>query len=521
MRLIFFFFYLISIIPGFTQDKLINTIYDNATSLSSNRYQQENTRDFILLESAFSEGSVEKVPIKEQRITRIDLVYTAYRESSEFSQEALNKLRLKKLIENNPQLVQNRFFEWRLIEQTGCNDPQSCKSFFHGFVVYYDKYYTKEDMKQEIDTIQQNMRELEYNISRYDSLKRYEVHDLTCAFPPLNVSQQTLSDEFKQYYQCDERFNGKIFFDVSVDDKGRPQEVDIKGTQFPCIKITENILKYILRWKRGITIDGKSFPFTAKGTITFPLSRECVTITDYVPLPEVARRYNMEIRGFNCYTYVVDSFYTDIIPKIHKKAVSSVLFRNQWEDDLIIVDATGSMYPYTADLLKWIRLNPTETKTYIFFNDGDDKPTQHKVIGKTGGIYHIQSSNYLDVKEMLFQSMRKGGGGDLYENNFEALLYGVNLTGNTTGAIMIADNHSFPRDHELLKGYSGNLKIILCGTERGVNTNYLNLAYHYGFSIHTLTSDLTNLQNLKSGQSIKIDQTSYVLGSNGFEALIQ
>ena len=88
MRLIFFFFYLISIIPGFTQDKLINTIYDNATSLSSNRYQQENTRDFILLESAFSEGSVEKVPIKEQRITRIDLVYTAYRESSEFSQEA-------------------------------------------------------------------------------------------------------------------------------------------------------------------------------------------------------------------------------------------------------------------------------------------------------------------------------------------------------------------------------------------------------------------------------------------------
>ncbi|MEQ8339036.1 MAG: hypothetical protein RIA62_16870, partial [Cyclobacteriaceae bacterium] len=183
--------------------------------------------------------------------------------------------------------------------------------------------------------------------------------------------------------------------------------------------------------------------------------------------------------------------------------------------------ATGSMYPYTSDLLKWIRLNPNEAKTYVFFNDGDDKPTQHKVIGKTGGIYHIQSSSYLDVKEMLFQSMRKGGGGDLYENNFEALLYGVNLTGNTTGAIMIADNHSFPRDHELLKGYSGNLKIILCGTERGVNTNYLNLAYHYGFSIHTLTSDLSNLQNLKPGQSIKIDQTSYVLGSNGFTPLIQ
>ncbi len=521
MRLIFSLVFICCCFMVYCQDKLIDAIYDQASNVSTKHYQPENTRDLILLESAFSEGSVEKVPIKEQRITRIDLVYTAYRESSEFSQEALNKLRLKKLIETNPQLVQNSFFEWRLIEQTGCNDPKSCKDYFHGFVVYYDKYYTKEDTQQEIDTIQQTMKELEHSISRYDSLKRYEVHDLTCAFPPLNVSQQTLGDEFKKYYECDERFNGKIFFDVSVDDKGRPLVVDIKGTQFPCIKITENILKYILRWKRGITIGGQSFPFTVRGTISFPLARECVTITDYVPLPEVEKEFNIEIRGFNCYAYTVDSFYTDIIPKIHKKAVSSVLFRNKWDDDLIIVDATGSMYPYTSDLLKWIRLNPTENKTYVFFNDGDDKPTQHKVIGKTGGIYHIQSSSYLDVKEMLFQSMRKGGGGDLYENNFEALLYGVNITGNSSGAIMISDNHSFPRDHELLKDYAGDLKIILCGTERGVNTNYLNLAYHYGFSIHTLTTDLVNLRYLKQGESITIDGRKYVLGTNGFQWIIQ
>ncbi|XOV94315.1 MAG: hypothetical protein ACFHWX_06345 [Bacteroidota bacterium] len=521
MRILISLFILLFIRPAYCQNALVNQIYSQATRVSIGQYGIDALNEHIELRSAFSEKSVDVVPIKEKRIIRIDLVYTAYRESKEFSQEDLNKARIKRLIDANSHLTENNFFEWRLIEQTGCNDPASCKDFFHGFIVYYDKYYTKVDTRQEIDSINQDMRELDISIKRYDSLLRYEVQDFDCLIPPLNVSNQYLSDEFRKYYKCEERFTGKVFFDVSIDDKGRPLKVDVKGTIFPCKDITENVLKYILRWKRGIYIDGVSYPFMAKGKIDFS-QKENIIVSDYSVSPEVTRKFNLEIRGFSCQAYTVDSFYTEIIPKIQKDAVSTVLFRNKWKDDLIIVDATGSMYPYTSDLLKWIRLNSfSEPKTFVFFNDGDDKPSNQKVIGQTGGLYAIKSSSYLDVRNMLFQSMRKGGGGDLFENNFEALLYGVDISGVSTGAIMIADNYSFPRDHILLKKYSGDLKIILCGTERGVNTHYLNLAYTYGFSIHTMTTDLFDLKNMKPGQSIQIDDYTYVLGVNGFTPVIQ
>ncbi len=522
MKYLFFVLIWVLNLYAFSQNKLINKIYDEATNFSTVSYSMDTNHDFLTMESAFSEGSVEVVPIKDQRITSIDLVYTEYRESKEFSQETLSKNRIARLIEVNPQLIDNQFFDWRLVKQTGCSSSESCRDFFHGFVIYYDRYYTKEDTRKEIDTIKQDLSEFEAKITKLEPYMRINFQDLTCQFPPLNASITHITDEFKKYYDCDERYSGKVFFEVQADDKGRPVIVDIKGTLFPCREITENILKHILRWKRGLTIGSTLYPFTAKGMIQFPLQRESITLADYTISESLTKAFNVEVRGVTCSAFMADTFYTDIIPKIQKEAVSTVLFRNNWEDDLIIVDATGSMYPYTSDLLKWMRLQSTqEDKTFVFFNDGDDKPTLQKSIGHTGGIYHVVTADYVAARNVLFESMKKGGGGDLYENNFEALLYGVKKSGINSGAIMIADNHSFPRDYELVEGYQGDLKIILCGTEKGVNTNYLNLARHYGFSIHTFTSDLNNLSKLNIGQSISIGDQKYILSKNGFNRLIQ
>lgn len=70
---------------------------------------------------------------------------------------------------------------------------------------------------------------------------------------------------------------------------------------------------------------------------------------------------------------------------------------------------------------------------------------------------------------------------------------------------MIADNLSFPRDHQLLVNYKGFLKIILCGTDKGINTDYLDLAKKYGFTLHTLKSDIiSQLKKINNGQRITI-----------------
>ena len=103
--------------------------------------------------------------------------------------------------------------------------------------------------------------------------------------------------------------------------------------------------------------------------------------------------------------------------------------------------------------------------------------------------------------------MRNGGGGDLPENNFEALMTGFNNIQPTGEIIMVADNYSFPRDEAMLARFSGKLKIILCHTEKGINTDYLNLARKHGFSLHTFGSDIVDF----SQKQLKIDGSVYRL----------
>ena len=497
-------------VPSEANSRLLDSIYNGAKKEKVAKYTPEKGRDFLVLNSVFSKDTVQKVPIKDRRITRIDLVYTSFREDPNFSQDGLNKARLHQLLKNNPELLKNKFFDWKLVEQTGCSSVQQCVDFFHGFVVYYDKYYTKEDMQVEMDTISKNILRLENQITQLDSLKRYNIDEMSCDLPPLVYSDPFVGDEFRKYYRCDENFKGMVFFSVLMNDKGQPTQVDVKGSLFPCKDILSNILGHILRWKRGLQINGTYYPLIAEGKVTFPLQRECVKVTGFRIPEKIQKKFNTEVRGLDCAAYQIDSFYTEIIPKIEKEVVSTTLFRNQWEDDLFIVDATGSMYPYTYDLLKWIRLKTgLEEKTFVFFNDGDDKPTQQKEIGNTGGIDHVTTNSFLEVRNGLFRTMKRGGGGDLLENNIEALLYGVRVANGSSDAVMIVDNNSYPRDAALLKEYAGELKIILCGTSKGLNTDYLSLARQYGFSIHTLTTDLTNLSSLRNGQGIEVDGIVY------------
>lgn len=204
--------------------------------------------------------------------------------------------------------------------------------------------------------------------------------------------------------------------------------------------------------------------------------------------------------------------------------VKAVFRRNKdWEKMLILCDVTSSMAPYSAQLFAWYKLNALEKRVdqFIFFNDGNFMADQDKVAGKVGGIYSIQAVGFDSVMSAAHTAMTNGyGGGDLPENNIEALLYGQLKFPETKDIVMIADNFATPRDLKFADSINRPVHIIMCGTNWGgntfINVEYLELARKTGGTIHTIESDITNLATMHEGDTVKIGKQFFRLRGGKF-----
>lgn len=207
-----------------------------------------------------------------------------------------------------------------------------------------------------------------------------------------------------------------------------------------------------------------------------------------------------------------------VYPKFSDSTVIAVLKRHNWTNMIITADLTGSMSPYTAQLFVWLRLNTTndKVKQFVFFNDGDMTPDDKKIIGMTGGIYDTRSSKFEDVEKLAFTTMRNGYGGDGPENDIESLIKAIDLCPTCTNIVLIADNWAPIKDISLLTQIKKPIKIVLCGADYGINTEYLDLAKATGGSVHTMESDLTELMNLNEGQEITIRGQSFKIEKGKF-----
>lgn len=468
-------------------------IYSAAEELKTGRYELDRRYEYLVLQSSFSKEQIQKIPFTDRRILKIDLVNTSFRESVDFDQKKLDVARLTGLIDLNPRITENTFLDWRIVEQTGCKSAETCQEFFHGFVVYYDTYYTKDITKQEIDSIRKDLSQFQNQLVQLKDQLQIAYERIDCEYPELLYSSERITEKISEFYSCYDDYKGRVFFEVDIDHGGRSTDVRVKGNLFPCKENLAGAIRKSAQWQRGIVIGNQQFDITAKGFLSFPLKGASFDIQGFEIRPALVEKYQMLQQYAKCVAYDMDTSYVNVIPKVTKKEVSQVLFRNRVNPDLVIVDVTGSMFPYTADLLKWLKMaNHPEERMFVFFNDGNDKETSEKHIGSTGGLYSVKSNDFAVVRDRMFEAMRAGGGGDLPENNFEALLYGYAQERGAREVVMIADNYSFPRDYDLLTKYSGNLKIILCHTEKGINTRYIDLAKQYGFSLHTLKTDVSD-----------------------------
>ena len=208
-----------------------------------------------------------------------------------------------------------------------------------------------------------------------------------------------------------------------------------------------------------------------------------------------------------CYRRERDRSILERMNGISDTVINNVMARNKWTDKLIVCDVTGSMDPYGAQLLLWYRLNYLTEKNlqFVFFNDGDNMDDNKKKIGETGGIYYSPSKGIDSLDHFMSNVQAHGWGGELPENNMEALIKGVKMAAPFKELVMIADNRSPIRDIKLLSSFNIPVHIILCGVHDGlILPDYLKVAWKTKGTIHTMEEDITTLARLSEGQQITI-----------------
>ena len=200
-----------------------------------------------------------------------------------------------------------------------------------------------------------------------------------------------------------------------------------------------------------------------------------------------------------------------------------VFERNEdWKDMLVVCDVTGSMSPYTAQLLLWIKANQKlrSMKNIVFFNDDDEKSTNQAERKDTSGMWVVSSGNYEKVLDVAVEAMRKGSH---MENNLEAVCRAIEEFPKDKGKIlMIADNWEDPCDMYLvnyLKSQKIPVRIIVCGVNTSMNLKYLEIARATGGTVHTMEEDLTDLASMKDGTKFKIGGVKVMLSKGKFYQL--
>lgn len=218
---------------------------------------------------------------------------------------------------------------------------------------------------------------------------------------------------------------------------------------------------------------------------------------------------------------VPDFFYDHSL--YQDSTVLNVFDRNQsWQNFAVVTDVTGSMSPYIAQVFVWLKKQTenNNAKYFVFFNDGDNKESRKKKPLETGGVYGTTNKGLEAVMQTAANCMGKGsGGGERQENDVEAILLAQQEYEDAHEIILVADNFESMRDYKYIDKISKPVRIISCGAKNRVNIEYLDLARITKGSIHTKTSDVYDLDKIKSGQKITIDGERYIFDNGRFHFL--
>lgn len=492
--------------------------------------EHSNDPNTAFLNMGFAKHEWSNTPtnrLDDKQVLSVSLVYTRFQTAQSFDQIALNRSRINQLIRKYPSLVESTEIDWILVEQMGAKSRESGKDYFHGFVIQTRPKSTKETASAELKEIE-------------DLLGSFSSPEVESASTPLSeddpwstsTAKKSTEDEPTVHFIMDEMHirtldnpasfrggnrgltdflienlvypkedlkngvEGMAMVAFTVNEKGEVEGVRNLNSISPTIDAEAiRVMKLSPLWKAAVD-EGKKVPSNYTIPIQFDVDGDGVA-----PPPVVGKT----IKSLK------------FVPFGQDEVVQEALNRNNWQNMAIICDVTGSMSPYTKQLLRWFSKNLADQKihSFTFFNDGDGMRDKKKKIGEVGGIYHTQTRSMAELTAFIMDVMRKGNGDDTPENNLEAAIEAAKNCSDCD-LVMIADNYATPRDLRMVEELDRPIRIILCGASPYLNTAYLQLAYDTGGSVHTLFQDITNLKGLANGSTIDFGIFRYRLNNGRF-----
>lgn len=518
-------------------DKILNITPQRVAQLTPTK--DERT---VLIPSSFSEEFLRTRPNKPSgTVQTVYYLYTSFRQNPSFDQKKLNRERIERLVQLMPEVLENPYIEWKVIEQTGCTSAEMGRSYYHGFVLEYRTELSSKEREQEIANLEAFLKNPSAGFAVENDPTISELHgDLQTGLlreipsndytpEPEKMDRQANFPEgnfaLYQYFKKNIPGGGEVAknrddvwvpLSFEVDEEGNISDVRFAEAKTYMQRTIEDVLSSMPKWDPAIK-NGE--PVASRVNIELRMS--------YSPI--VRGMYNRDgkkpifTQGEVAEAAVKSAAPEELTQERIFKAENSAVYRSM--DEVItkerialVMDVTTSMTLHLASMNWWVANSADSLNVvhYTFFNDGDNIDDKKKKSGKTGGIYH--GTELRDLTATLMAAMRNGNGGDIVENDFEAVLAAQNQQTNAEALLLIVDNFSDVRDENLLSEIQMKTHVLLAGDVTTVRECYLNLAKATGGDVF-VNGKRISLKNVQKGGRITIAESTYTYNGSTFQLL--
>lgn len=501
-----------------TKINQVNLTSSNSVTLVPSKFAQNDV--------AFRRSIAE---LRDLTIIKVYYVYTEYRQSSSFNQLGLDRKRFNLLNSSFPEIIEDPYVEWELVEQTACESPEMGRTFFHGFVFIHRPIQTEEERLVEISRLENYLKnptetfiqkkldilEEQLNPSTSTSTKPRIIPDQQARFAE---GPDAMLAYLKKELRTDEialkRDDQWVKTHISIDENGVITNLDFLEKKTERIQnAVESAIFSMPNWE--------------------PAYRDSVPVISELDL-EVRVSYSPSVNGMylingqrpNLEQVKLEEKPSDLTDlggsspeEIFMKQAPvykglDVLDRN--ERCAMVLDVTGSMTEHVAAMKRWVKVNNDSLNftSFTFFNDGDGKPTKKKKIGETGGIY--STLNLVSMDALVAETMRRGSGGERSESDIEALIH-IQLKDTLCDAILLlGDNYSPVRDIELLPNVNKKVNVLMCSVKGSLRPDYLLIVKNTGGYL-IFNGERIELKNLRSGEILSVGSYQYDYNGRKFE----
>lgn len=398
---------------------------------------QEEVKGFsrAVIRSPFASDILSKKPLPrdfdDAKIVAIDYYYTKFKSAESFVQISLDEARFKNLHEQFP-LIHSQIdsVPVRFIEQTLAQTIPEAKLYFHGFVVYY-----------QTEPVSRAVRKSEINLINKLFKNGFELDD-SPKFGEIRKISGTRPGDFLNVW-------GKNIHlakpDTVIVVDGREVEEQIR-------KISNG--SFVTCYQEGAFLEDNKIEVKL-----YRVPKEYFPGSS--PAPFQAGMFGLMEKDYKDSRLRAMSLKKQEFPNELSNDLFKSLQSYNRDSIVVVIDITGSMVPPMAQVLKWMHQEEIakKVKGIVLFNDGDGRRDKTKEIGETGGIYFIDRLG--DLQKVLVRAMSKGNGGDLIENDLEALVKGRAHFG-AGNYILVADNIAHPRDLPLLFDIKFPVNLLMC-----------------------------------------------------------